>query len=174
MKSESSTLPSDFYGRAFDTSPATEADPADTASIEGIVAALYASISGPAGQPPNWQRMRSLSLPEARSIRTGKLADGSRAYKVMSTEEYIRQMDTWLTENGFYETEIHRVMEQYGCIAHVFSTYESRRNAEDRVPFLRGINMFQLLYDGSRWWIMNVLWQHESAEHPIPAKYLPL
>ena len=37
---------------------------------------------------------------------------------------------------------------------------------------MRGINSIQLFYDGSRWWIVTVYWQHESAEHPIPEKYL--
>jgi hypothetical protein len=37
---------------------------------------------------------------------------------------------------------------------------------------MRGINSFQLFNDGKRWWILSVYWQHESAEHAIPQKYL--
>ncbi len=40
-------------------------------------------------------------------------------------------------------------------------------------PFARGINSFQLLYDGSRWWVVTIFWQGESPDHPIPAEYLP-
>jgi hypothetical protein len=29
-----------------------------------------------------------------------------------------------------------------------------------------------LFYDGERWWIVNIYWQHESIEDEIPAKYL--
>ena len=36
------------------------------------------------------------------------------------------------------------------AIAHVFSTYESRRAAADPTPFQRGINGIQLLFDGHR------------------------
>ena len=116
--------------------------------------------------------MRSLCIEEAYSIRTGKLEDGTIACKVMRTEDYIRQMEPWLLANGFYETEVHRVEERFGNISHVFSTYESRRNPNDSEPFMRGINSIQLLYDGKRWWIVNVMWQHESEEYPLPAKYL--
>ncbi|MCI0444796.1 hypothetical protein L0152_16510 [bacterium] len=52
------------------------------------------------------------------------------------------------------------------------STYESRRNADDPKPFMRGINSFQLLFDGNRWWVINVMWQHESEEFPIPSRHL--
>lgn len=117
--------------------------------------------------------MKTLCIPEHRSIRTGKLPDGSTAYKMMSPDEYMRQMNDWLLANGFFETEIHRSEERFGHIAHVFSTYESRRKATDPQPYQRGINSFQLLFDGSRWWILNVMWQHETPEFPIPSKYLP-
>ncbi|HUQ82696.1 MAG TPA: hypothetical protein VM076_16215, partial [Gemmatimonadaceae bacterium] len=45
------------------TQPATSAppaNPADVKSIDAILTALYDVISGPAGQPRNWDRFRSL------------------------------------------------------------------------------------------------------------------
>jgi hypothetical protein len=29
------------------------------------------------------------------------------------------------------------------------------------------------LNDGKRYWIVNIFWDAESPEHPIPTKYLP-
>jgi hypothetical protein len=172
MGTEPRTLPDDYYGHAPSESRGLVANPKDTASTKAIIDAMYESISGPAAQQPDWDRMRSLCIEEAYSIRTGKLEDGTIACKVMRTEDYIRQMEPWLLANGFYETEVHRVEERFGNISHVFSTYESRRNPNDSEPFMRGINSIQLLYDGKRWWIVNVMWQHESDEYPLPAKYL--
>jgi hypothetical protein len=43
---------------------------------------------------------------------------------------------------------------------------------DDPKPFTRGINSIQLFYDGARWWIMSICWQHESPEHPVPENYL--
>ena len=60
---------------------------------------------------------------------------------------------------------------RWGDIAHVWSTYESRHAKSDK-PFERGINSFQLFNDGKRWWVLNIAWQNEDPEHPIPEKYL--
>jgi hypothetical protein len=166
-------LPEDYYGSVPSAGVEFPARPQDVASTKAIIEAMYECLSGPAGQPRDWSRMKSLCVTKNHSIRTGKLPDGRVACKIMSTDEYIRQMEPWLLENGFVETEIHRTEERFGNIAHVMSTYESRRNADDPKPFMRGINSFQLLFDENRWWVINVMWQHESEEFPIPSRYLP-
>jgi hypothetical protein len=166
-------LPSDYYGESPDPMKTPSPNPEDVSSIENIVRASYETISGPPGQKRDWKRMHSLCLPEAHSIRTGPVGEGRIGYKLMETDEFAMQMNDWLTQNGFFEREIHRVVEQFGSIAHVFSTYESRRNLDDAEPYMRGINSIQLFHDGTRWWIVNVMWRHESPELPIPEKYLP-
>jgi hypothetical protein len=166
-------MPVNYYGESPDSSKLPEPHPGDVDTIEHIIHACYECISGPQGKEPDWKRQQTLFLPDARSARTGVLPSGKIGYKLMSTEEYVAQMHDWLTQNGFYETEIHRVVEQFGNIAQVFSTYESRKSPDDKEPFMRGINSFQLFHDGSRWWILNLVWRHESPDLPIPAKYLP-
>ena len=148
-----------------------EANPADVASIDAVMKALYDVISGPAGQSRDWDRMRSLFIPEAQLVPTGTNPEGGHAYRVISVEDYITGAGPRLEKDGFFEKEIHRVTEQYGNIAHSFSTYESFRTAEDTEPFMRGINSFQLMFDGDRWWIVSVYWQGESPAAPIPDKY---
>ena len=55
--------------RAQDTDAASPpTDPDDVASVDAIIDALYAVISGPAGEQRDWDRFRSLMLPEARLI----------------------------------------------------------------------------------------------------------
>jgi hypothetical protein len=147
----------------------------DVESIDAIIAALYDVISGPAGETRDWDRMRSLFLPEARLIPSGMATDGSTRYLAWSVEDYISNAGGQLEANGFFETESHRVEERFGNIAHVFSTYDSFRTADEMksgTPFMRGINSIQLLYDGSRWWVLQVFWQAESPETRIPERYL--
>src|SRR4030095_1681828 len=91
--------------------------------------------------------------------------------QILDVEGYIARAEP-LLKAGFYESEVARRTEQFGRIAHVWSTYESRRDPSDTAPFMRGINSFQLFNDGKRWWILSVYWQHESAEHAIAQKYL--
>jgi len=148
------------------------ADAKDVSSPEAIVAAVYDVISGPAGQKRNWDRMRTLFVPDARMIPTGKRPTGESTRRVLTVEEYITNSGPYLEKDGFFETEIGKKAEQFGNIVHVFSTYESKRTVKDEKPFMRGINSFQLWYDGKRWWVITILWQSESADTPIPGKYI--
>jgi hypothetical protein len=149
------------------------AAPADVASVDAIIAALYDVISGPAGQARNWDRMRSLFIPGARLIPTGKAPNGSVGHRVLDVEDYIRQSGPALERSGFFERELSRKMESFGNIVHAFSTYDSKRTLHDPQPFARGINSIQLLNDGQRWWVVTVFWDSERADNQIPAKYLP-
>ncbi|MBK5097810.1 MAG: hypothetical protein JJE01_08505 [Gemmatimonadetes bacterium] len=151
------------------------ARPEDVESVDAILNAVYDVISGPAGETRDWDRMRSLFLPEARLIPSGKAQDGSTRYLVWSLEEYISSAGGQLEENGFFEQEAFRVEERFGNIAHVFSTYESFHTVEEMeagAHFVRGINSFQLLFDGERWWVVQIYWQAETPDQPIPDRYL--
>jgi hypothetical protein len=148
------------------------ANPVDVASIDAIIGALYDVISGPAGQARDWNRFRSLFVPGGLLMPTGGRPNGGRGLRLMSVNDFVATSGSGMTEIGFREREIARGEEQYGSIAHVFSTYESYRGAETS-PYARGINSIQLLNDGSRWWILTVYWQGESQAVPLPAKYLP-
>ena len=155
------------------------AKPEDVSSPEAILAAVYNVISGPKGQTRDWNRMRSLFLPDARLIpaTTAPATSGSTASHsdavFLSIDGYIARSSGRMTSAGFFEHSIHNEIEQFGNIVQIWSTYESRHNAGDPTPFARGINSFQLLKDGNRYWIVNIFWDAESPSHPIPAKYLP-
>ena len=158
------------------TVPAQEGRPVaaaeDVESADAIIAAVYDVISGPAGAERDWDRMRSLFLPGAQLTPSFESPDGGYGVQYMSVEDWIEGAKEWFSENAFFEVEIHQVAESYGHIAHAFSTYESRREA-DGEPFTRGINSFQLMFDGTRWWIVNIFWQGETESEPIPGQYLP-
>ena len=151
--------------------PAPAANPKDVASVDAILAALYDVISGPAGQERNWDRFRSLFIPGARLIPTGRAQNGQVRHRVMDAEGYISTSGPLLMKEGFFEREIARRTEQFGNIAHAFSTYESRRTP-GAAPFARGINSIQLLRREGRWWIVTILWDVERPDRPIPAAYV--
>ena len=147
----------------------------DVTSIEAIIRAAYDVISGPVGKPRDWERERALFFPGARLIPTAAVPgrnDVQLAPVILDVDGYIKRVEPIFAKDGFYETEVARRTEQFGQIAHVWSTYESRHRKNDSDPFMRGINSFQLFHDGTRWWIVNIYWQHETAAHPIPDKYL--
>ncbi len=160
------------------------AAPGDVGSPEQIVAALYDTISGPAGRKRDWDRMRSLFIPGGRLIPTGPRrppgtppdaparGDEQWAPSVLDVEGYVERSSKILEEQGFFERETARRAESFGHIVHVFSTYESLHRAEDPEPFARGINSIQLMNDGRRWWVVSIFWEAETPRHPIPEKYL--
>lgn len=147
------------------------ARPDDVKSMAAVVAAAYDSISGPAGQPRDWDRFRSLFVPGARLI-PAVAANGGATARVLSVDDYVQRSTAGL-ERGFFEREIARKTDAFGNIAQVFSTYESRHAASDAAPFARGINSFQLLKDGDRWFIVTIYWDSERPGNPIPEQYLP-
>jgi hypothetical protein len=154
------------------------ANPADVASIDAIINAAYDVISGPAGKKRDWGRERSLFIPDARLIPTAKKAGDDATHDVglspqmLDVDAFIARVEPFFEKDGFYEKEIARRTEQFGQIAQVWSTYESRHQPDDPEPFVRGINSIQLFNDGKRWWIVSIYWQHESAQDPIPDRYL--
>jgi len=142
-------------------------------TLDSTLETLYAVISGEKGEARNWELFKYLFKPNAMLIPTGKNKEGKYDLRYMSPDDYIKSSGNWLVENGFFEKEIDRKVDSFGNITQVFSTYESFRSEKDEIPFMRGINSIQLLFDGERWWVINIYWAQESEENPIPQKYLP-
>ena len=140
------------------------AKPEDVKSLDSILAAVYDVISGPAGDR-DWNRFRSLFVPEARLTSATKKKDGS--IFLTDVEGYARGAGDYFKTHAFYESAIVNRIEKFGNIAQVFSSYASR-NAPDEKPFARGVNSIQLFNDGARWWVISILWDEESASNPLP------
>jgi hypothetical protein len=145
------------------------ASPDDVKSVDNILAALYAVISGPAGER-DWNRFRSLFMPNARLTSAEKSPDGAIHVRPNTVEDYVRLGGTYFLKNGFFEKPIVSRVQTFGNVAQVFSSYESR-HAPGEAPFARGINSFQLAYDGKRWWVVNVLWDEERPDNPLPKEF---
>jgi hypothetical protein len=147
------------------------ANPAEVATLDSTIGALYDVISGPAGTR-NWDRFRSLFIPGARLIPTSLSKTGEATPRVLTVEEYIQRAGAFFEKEGFYERQVSFRVERFGNIAHVFSTYESRHAKDDAKPFVRGINSIQMVNDGKRWWVVTIFWQGEDEKNPLPAEYL--
>jgi hypothetical protein len=152
--------------------PDIAANPADVGTIDGIVKAYYDVITGPAGKPREWGRDRTLYIRDVRFVAMGADAGGRPVARIRSHQEFVDSSDGDMVANGFDEREVHRVTQRFGNIAHVFSTYETRRTAQGPITG-RGINSIELFWDGSRWWIAGAIWDDETPGHPIPKEYLP-
>jgi hypothetical protein len=152
------------------SSNGTTANPEDVVSPSAVVRASYVAISGPPGQPLNLDRFRSLFLPQAQLVSVS-VKDGRGQARAMTLQEFTDMVTSRIGRDGHIEHEIAQRVDVYGNIANVWSSYESRKTPDD-LQVTRGINSIQLVNDGKRWWISGAQWQHETAESPIPAKYL--
>jgi hypothetical protein len=143
----------------------------DVSTIDGMIRAWYEIVSGPAGQPRDWARDRTLYVPDVRFFQVEVDREG-RSRVIAETHAQFVERSLPLARDGFFEKEIHRVTRRFGPIAHVWSTYETRRTADGPVAS-RGINSIELFWDGKRWWISSATWSTENAANPIPPEYLP-
>ena len=146
------------------------ARPEDVSTVDGLVKAFYEVVSGPAGQPRQWARDRTLYRPDVRFVAMSE-RDGKPVARIMSHQEYVDGSDAAFVKNGFFEVELRKIVWQFGNMAHVWSTYETRRKPGGPV-IGRGINSLQLYFDGSRWWVASVEWEEERKDNPIPPAFL--
>jgi hypothetical protein len=151
------------------------AAPADVATPEAIVLAAYASIQRAPGAPYQWDRFRSLFLPNAHLVPNTEQTDGT--FTPLTVQGFIDWVDRVAPagaegDQGFAEVEVKHHVERYGDIAHVFSTYQKHYWDQDQI-LGRGINSFQLVRHRGRWWITGIVWDEETGAGPIPSRYLP-
>lgn len=151
----------------------------DVASVDSLMAALYDVISGPAGKARDWERFRSLFLPEGRLgvIRHAQAAaDGKAATQedvvFLTPQDYIDRDAPFFQNNGFFEKGIANRVEEFGNLVSVWSAYESRHSADDPKPFVRGINSLQIVKAQGRYWVASIVWDDERSGTTLPEKYL--
>ncbi len=152
--------------------PAAAPRAEDVSTLDGMVQAYYEVISGPAGQPRQWGRDRTLYIEALRFVAVDVDAHGAPRPRILDHQSYVDASDAAFVRRGFFEKEIHRVEQRFGPIAHVWSTYESREK-ENGPAIARGINSIELFWDGRRWWIANATWTDETPKNRIPTEFLP-
>jgi hypothetical protein len=148
------------------------ARPEDVGSLDGIIKAYYEVVSGPAGQPRQWARDRSLYIPQLHFVEVDRdRKSGAMRLSAMNHQEYVDKVDPGALR-GFFEREIHRTTQSFGAVTHVWSTYESRAEADGPV-IARGINSIEVIFDGKRYWITFAQWDEETPDQPLPQAFLP-
>jgi len=159
--------------------PAAKNRPSDVDTVDHLVTSLYDVISGAAGKPRDWDRFRSLFLPDGRlgvvrpEAPATKDAPARIADAVFLTPDmYVQRDDPYFKTHGFFERSIANRVEVFGNLIDVWSTYESRHGEHDSQPFTRGINSIQIVYAQERFWIASILFDEERPGLTLPKKYL--
>jgi hypothetical protein len=140
-----------------------------TATLDQLIAAIDAAVSGPANQDRTC--FRALFLPDARLIPIRIAADGTATPRILTTQDWI---DAVAKRGSAMVTE-HQLTfkaETWAHMAHLWSTYETRLSDDPKAGD-RGINSIQAIFDGKQWHVIEIVWQAEKPDDPVPAKYLP-
>jgi hypothetical protein len=155
--------------------PATAAPACpSTATLDQLISAIDAAVSGPADK--DRACFRALFLPDARLIPIRIAADGTASPVVLNVDGWIsavaKRGSAVLTEH-----QIKVKTESWAHLAHLWSTYTTSVTSADKPSEAqvmdRGINSIQAVYDGKQWHVIEIVWQAEKPEDPVPAKYLP-
>lgn len=146
----------------------------DLSTVNGIIHTLYDVISGPVGEPRNWNLFRSLFAENARMYIAVPDKDSSAVLKSITPEEYAERNKTRLSDIGFNEDELYRITNSYGAGTQIFSTYESHfTNKDGEQEITKGVNNIQLYFDGDRYYIVSIFWDANAKNIEVPDRYLP-
>ncbi len=144
-----------------------KANPEDVKSPEAIIAAVSDAISGESGKPRDWDRVQSLFVPgQGRMAITRVPKNGTADVTVLTLDEYKVRAGG----QTFYERPIAYEVQSFGHMTHVYESYGIRHKPEDAEPYIRGVNSFELLFDGTRYYILQIYWDTERPDNPLPAK----
>jgi hypothetical protein len=148
--------------------PAPAPCPATT-TLDELIKALDDAVSGFADKDRTC--LRELLMPDATMSPLSKKPDGSYAPHTLTVDGWIDAVKK-RGHTEFYERQVKVSSDVYGHIAHLWSTYEIRPTPDGKAQ-VRGINSIQAVNDGTRWRVLEIQWQAETPDEPVPAKYLP-
>ena len=138
----------------------------DVLSLDGIINAYYEVISGPKGFKYDTKKDQFIHAPNAIITRFNEMGEFQR-HTLLDEQKSLLEPYS----ESLYEVEVNRVVEEYGSIVHVWSTFEMRESPDSNA-FLRGINSISLYFKDDRWWIASWSTQYED-DIKVPEKYLP-
>ncbi|MEE2526009.1 hypothetical protein V0U79_06490 [Hyphobacterium sp. HN65] len=134
----------------------------DQDSLDALIDATYAVISGGVGEQRDWDQMRSQFLPDGSMTVVNPRPDGTTLARTLTVDDYIEASSEFLMQVGFVERETRRATYIYGEVATVLSAYEGYRTDTDEV-FVTGVNTFVAVWTEGEWKIASINWRNGVA-----------
>ncbi|MBL4538872.1 MAG: hypothetical protein JKP96_09385 [Oceanicaulis sp.] len=130
------------------------------------VEALYEVISGPVGEPRDWERFRAMFLDGAQMTVLAPMPEGEERVVTLIVEEYVSRNAERLSEMGFTEAETRRQTHVYGGLATILSAYEATRSDAGET-FATGVNTIVLAREEGVWKVASLAWRSETEDWPV-------
>lgn len=139
-------------------------------TAEGVVTRLYELVTFEAGNPPDWDRVRSLFLDDAVIV----LRTTRTATTVFDVDGFVNDFVTFIErpmvkERGFAEKILRTKPTIFGDMAHMWVLYEASIPGSPRAP-QQGVDSFSLIRRQGRWWIAAVTNEIPGPDRPLPAE----
>jgi hypothetical protein len=134
----------------------------DEAQIGALITSFLRAVSFKTGDRPDYGELPALFIPEAKLIRTN-----GPAPEISSVEQFVRTRQRAVDAGeltSFDETELAQTTEQFGNIAHRFSSYAKRGTTEHRSIDVRGAISTQFIRMEPGWRISSMAWDDEREE----------
>lgn len=141
----------------------------DLTKIEELTNSLYSCISFRQREKPDLARLKSLFIKE------GMLINNNGDPLIFTIDQFVDAVGYQVSVGSlksFSEREVAERTEIFGKIAHRFSTYEARFDADDPEPLTIGINSIQFIKVGDSWRVSFLVWNDEAEDRKIPERYL--
>jgi len=140
-----------------------------TTTLDQLPKAIDDAVSGPGNKDRTC--LRAVLIPEVRLIPVTVAADGQVKTTILTVDDYVDRVAK-RGDTAFYEHQVKYTTETYGNIAHLWSTYTVTETPDGK-PIVRRINSIEAVNDGTRWRVLEISWQAETAANPLPAQFLP-
>lgn len=136
-------------------------------SIDSIVVRGLNIVSGKEGAERDWEAFRQLFAADAHISVLVHDSLGRGHLRSYTLEEFVRLGMQYYETDGFIEYEITKTVNEYNGIAQVFQSYYAKELEVEE----HGVNSYQLVYDGNRWWITSLLWVSDRNGVKLPKAY---
>lgn len=134
-------------------------------ALDKTLRQMYAAISFPEGEEPDWSCMTTVFHPHARFTRI--TPEGIDHWDFPSFQAMAMEMLDFGVYTSFFEEEIARQVQIFGALAHVLSAYQTKRSLEAASCLARGVNSIQLLWESGSWRVLSLLWDEATPNNPL-------
>ncbi len=133
---------------------------------EAAVSALWRALSNEPGARADVATLERLFHADA-VVFGGSYRDGNPVLQRKAATEFLTPYRK-VSDKGFHECEIARVVQAYDRFATVYSVVESRAQPDAPKPDFVGVNSIQLYQVGSEWKILSLYYHVGKEGLPIP------
>lgn len=138
---------------------------------DGLITAFYSCLDVKKGKQIDSARFMNLFWPGAQLegiVESRKDSSRMTNFRI-NPQEYLHLMKGFTATHRFKEWEIGRQELRFGHMRCIYSSYELMDvSPKGDTISIRGVNVFNIFYDNTRWWITYCTYEEESVGNIAP------